>query len=197
MSALPKSERLSDQHLKDAKRLFSSLKSCWHEMAKDAGGIPFRKQFSPAKVKSLLPYLYMMELNEDNEIRFRHRGTGIERSTNHRFLIGDHMDTYGPEDWARLHRYFNVIFSGPCAAEADWRYFCRENLVFDMVNYSLPLYGRDKTQRLSIGVMMVWPNYDSELLEHCTDQDYSVCRHGVYLDVGYGVPKGITEIRGR
>lgn len=188
MPAIANDSSLTEANLLYTQKLFASLKSYWQSMAQDAGGIPYRKQFSPAGVRSLLPHLYMLEYVGENEMQFRHRGTGIEHSTNHRFLIGDHMKNYGEKEWKLLQRYFKVIFSGPYGAEGEWRFYCKDDRVFDMLTYSLPMYGKTEGERIALGLMMVWPNYEPSLKDKCRTYDYDECRRAVFLDIGYGEP---------
>ena len=188
---------LTDQDFEFARELYAQLKSYWQSLYDAEGGIPFRRQFHPSKIKGLLPYLYMTEWTEDDKVKVRHRSSGIEQATQYRFLAGDHLKNYSDEEWEQLGRYFETIYAGPYGTEGDWRYFTRNGEVYDAITYSLPLYGRDESQRLSVGVMLLRQNFELDLIEKCTEIDKSELLHAVYLDVGFGTPEDAITVDGR
>lgn len=191
------SAALSDLDIEYAKNLFTSLKSCWITMHSERGDIPLRKQFNPGKVRELIPHLYMLEWTDGDQVKVRHRSSGLEQATLHRFLVGDHLRNYTEKDWAIMGLYFDAIFAGPCGAESDWRYFTKEGEVYDTITYSLPLYGRDESQRLAVGVMLIRQNFDPSLVEQCDGADRSQILHARYLDVGFGVADDAPNFFGR
>lgn len=197
MSALPEMSSLSNVDYGYAEKLYFSLKSYWLSLYSEGDCIPLRKQFSPAKVRSLIPNLYMLEWIDGGQIKVRHRGTGIEQATGSRFLAGAHLKNNSAAEWAQMERYFDTIFSVPCSAEGDWRYYTKEGEVYDAVTYSMPLYGQDDSQRIALGIMVLRRNFDQDLVDKCDGVDRADILHAVYKDMGFGVQEGVPVIVGR
>lgn len=188
---------LTNSDFSIARKLYTDLKSYWLSLYREQDRIPNRSQFNPAKIRNLIPFLYMVERTEDAKMKVRHRSSGIEEATQFRFLAGEHLQNYTEEEWEQLERYFKTIFAGPYGTEGDWRYFTSDQEVYDAATYSLPLYGRDETQKLSVGVMVLRQNFDQDLIAQCTDKDRSELLHAIYLDIGFGQPSGAITVTGR
>lgn len=174
---------------------FKDFIALWQQLAAEAGGVPGRQQFNPVSVPKLLPSLYMLEWTGSGVSEVRLRGTGIEYSTQHRFTVGDHFKNFNDAEWAMMGRYFDTIFGGPCGATSRWRYYTQSGDVYDADTVSLPMWGKDGTSRLAIGMMSIAQNHDPGLSRGEQAGVTSDVLSATYFDVGYGVPEGAREIQ--
>lgn len=78
----------------------------WYELAAQAGGVPPRDAFDPARVPKLLPRLIVLEHLGDQDFRYRLLGTEVDRFTKARYTgrRTSEIDGHGPGN--RIHALY-------------------------------------------------------------------------------------------
>lgn len=78
----------------------------WYELAAQAGGVPPRAAFDPARVPKLLPRLIVLEHLGDQDFRYRLLGTEVDRFTKARYTgrRTSELDGHGPGN--RIHALY-------------------------------------------------------------------------------------------
>lgn len=82
------------------------LAGYWYELAAQAGGVPPRAAFDPARVPKLLPRLIVLEHLGDQDFRYRLLGTEVDRFTKARYTgrRTSEIDGHGPGN--RIHALY-------------------------------------------------------------------------------------------
>ena len=91
------------------------LAQYWFDLAREAGGVPLRSSFDPARVAKLLPRLIVVEHLGDQEFRYRLLGTEVDRFTKSRYTgrRTSEIDGHGPGN--RIHSLYvaTLAFARP------------------------------------------------------------------------------------
>jgi len=159
----------------------------WRELKGD-DPLPKRSQLKPADVKTLLPFMSVVEhIPERQSAKFRLLGTAVEERFGKNFA-GQEMPI-GEEFQARnamAHMLANV-FSLPCGCRVvvEEEYRTMRKGVVESIN--LPFAGPDGQARFAISVAKQISEYIRDLTEERGLEGQNVFEYD-YMDIGFGVP---------
>ncbi len=166
---------------------FEVFHNYWRTLASDAGGVPTRAAFSPAVLKDLLPFVFIIERRSPDDLHIRLAGSAIEQVLGFAATGKNYLEICYKVDAPFFKQVFTDMAEVPCGA------FFRRDIhlaggdIYSLNTRCLPFTDKEGSVRYIIGVAGVGNNlvltaYDPPVL------DFSNITAHHYIDVGFGLP---------
>jgi hypothetical protein len=153
------------------------------------GSTPFKKDFNPAKVRSVLPYVALYRIASPVEITLRLIGTEIEKVFGC-YKEGANVLSALPEDRHQVViHFFSEVAKYKCATFQDELLVLGSGMMLDALTVAFPLLDTNGEARYRISVTSLSENsWNLGLIG-----DFEVTHHTVrnleFFDLGHGVPE--------
>jgi len=173
---------------------FTKLIKCWQSLPKSEGNAPFKNAFSPIKIPSLVPSLFLLEREDSGFLDVRLVGSELEEKG---FLSprgSNVFETMMKASWEFYDRFMERCGSQVCAGHLSRRIIASDGLIHRIESLQLPLADADGAPRFVIGVMLVSASGNREGAP-LTGQRYRRLGKPVegsltyeFIDLGHGIP---------
>ncbi len=161
----------------------------WQNMVRrEPGQIPYRHDFDPARIKTLLPHTFVGEAQDENTFMIRLTGTWIEQFTGKARPNDNVFNNYKSREKEQYKTFINNIFKYPCVGLMDRSIILKNREEFSFKSIYCPFNDNIGNPRFIIGVshlrgMKNWHVDDFvKLLKKTVFNSFE------YIDVGYGKP---------
>jgi hypothetical protein len=122
--------------------LMKSFYDYWLSLPRESGQIiPSRKSINPAKMKSILPYFFLSEWKNDNEIINKITGTNLDEVLGANFTGINFLKNYDGERLKFYQQYWSALRTTPCGAQLDRQVNFPNGKIYQMSSLHLPLLG--------------------------------------------------------
>lgn len=161
----------------------------WKAMPRrEAGQIPYRHDFDPARIKTLLPHTFVGESRDENTFMIRLVGTWIEQFIGQTNSDDNVFNNYKTKEKQQYKEFIKNIFEYPCVGVMDRSLILSSRDKFSFKSIYCPFNDNMGVPRFIIGVshlkgIRAWQVEDfTKLLKK------SVFNKFEYIDVGHGTP---------
>lgn len=159
----------------------------WKSLRRPGEGlIPRRSDFSPAAIKSLLPYIFIVDI-EQHDARFRLVGTAMTERAQRELTGLRYSQLSTPAQLENSLARANLAFSHPCGLYRHFEEKYGQDFACIVELTMLPLLSDGPLPKQTVCLAMP-RNYDElsdvshDRFKIAADRDYSV------IDIGAGVP---------
>lgn len=161
----------------------------WKTMVRrEAGQIPYRHDFDPARIKSLLPHTFVGELRDENAFMIRLVGTWIEQFIGPARPNENVYNNYKVDEKNKYKEFMNNIFSHPCVGIMDRSIVLENNKTFSFKSIYCPFNDNNGVPRFIIGVSHLKDTKTWRTNNFVKLLKKSVFNKLEYVDVGFGTP---------
>lgn len=172
---------------------FEVFHTYWRTLARDAGGVPARTAFSPAAVKDLLPFVFIIERRTPDELHVRLAGSAIEQVLGFGTTGKNYLEVCNEADAPFFKQAFTDMTSVPCGGFFRRDIHMTNGEIYSLTTGCLPFADEEGNMRYVIGVVGVGNNlvltaYAPPVL------DFSNITAHHYIDVGFGLPDEIPAL---
>lgn len=170
----------------DLTRVSRALMDYWQDVRGD-DLVPARRLIQPAAMKSLLPFVMLLDWQGERKLIYRLAGTEIARGFGMELRGHNLFDFTAEADHAAQERSMAAICDHPCGLVAELVFAGRYAMPQEYQVFHLPLADDDGAHTKMIGVISATQrDYDPHELEGPSRvQGY---RAWEFFDIGAGVP---------
>lgn len=166
---------------------FEVFHNYWRTLASDAGGVPARTAFSPAALKDLLPFIFIIERRTADDLHIRLAGSAIEQVLGFGTTGKNYLEVCNKADAPFFKQAFTGMAETPCGGFFRRDIHMAGGEIYALNTRCLPFTDKEGNVRYMIGVAGVGNNfvltaYDPPVL------DFSNITAHHYIDVGFGLP---------
>lgn len=171
---------------------FTKLIQCWQAMPRELDQAPQKTTFSPVKVSSLMPFLFLVEREEKGDLVVRLMGSELEETLG--FRSGDRrvFDAMFRQDWSFYDSFVERCATHICGGQLLRSVKLKDGLVRDVESLHVPLADKDGVARFMLGVMTMRTNRDTSVDQVFTSPKSAILNYQ-YVDLGCGLPP-VSEV---
>ena len=137
----------------------------WFELAAEAGGVPPRSAFDPARIERLLPRLIVVEHVGGQDFRYRLLGTEVDRFTKARYTGKRTSEIEGHGPGNRIHALYVATLAFECPIGMALPYVGRSTVCTAVRQIAVPFRsGEEPDQIVSLIEFVMKPNVIPRLL---------------------------------
>jgi hypothetical protein len=145
---------------------FTKLIECWQAMPRAAGQAPQKTTFSPVKLSSLMPFLFLLEREENGYLAVRLLGSELEEKFAYAPQGGPQLpdsnimggnsvfEAMMHENWQSYDRFMERCGSQVCAGRLARSVRSPDGLIHKIESLQLPLADAEGRARYMLGVMI-------------------------------------------
>lgn len=174
---------------------FYKLIECWRAMPKDAGHAPYKSSFKPADLFSLMPFLFLLEREENGYLAARIVGSELEERLPYSPQGTNVFEAMMQESWGFYDRFMESCGEQLCAGRLKRCIAAPDGLVRTIESLQLPLADSSGRPRFILGVMVVsatdrWENKPpvNKKYNLMGGPKETILKYD-FVDVGCGVPE--------
>jgi hypothetical protein len=161
----------------------------WQSMKRrDGGKIPYRHDFDPARIKSLLPHTFVGESRDENTFMIRLIGTWIEQFIGQAKPNDNIFNNYKTKEKEQYKNFIKNIFNHPCVGYLDRSIILHNRERFSFKSIYCPFNDNLGEPRFIIGVSHLKGVKDWHVDDFTKLLKKSVFNSFEYIDIGYGKP---------
>jgi len=173
---------------RDSKVLFNY----WQELHGFCRGVPMKSSLNPARIKQILPYLYIIERLNDGEIYLRLAGTALDQLAGFPMTDKNLIRLVGESDRDFYAEIYRQLCSTPCGTLLERVLFLDQGDCFETQTLSVPLADTNGDVLFAAGVMagrrLFTPGGGIAVVGQSLFKSFQ------YLDLGYGKPEREPEL---
>lgn len=166
---------------------FKKLIDCWQSMPRLDGQAPKKTTFSPAKVSSLMPFLFLIERVEKGDLVVRLKGNELDETMGCRTRDRCMFDAMMRRDWTFYDRFVSACAEHVCAGRLLRTVRLQDGFLKDVESLHVPLADKDGNARFMLGVMTTSVNRNGGAMESYQSPKAAILNYQ-YVDLGCGVP---------
>lgn len=174
--------------MKTEPKEFSDLIKCWQSMPREGGHAPLKTQFSPSKLRRLMPHLFLLELSKKKEISVRLMGSAVEGVLDRAASKDTVFDTLLSKDWRFYNRFMKACGGAPCAGRFSRSVERPDGVMVKVDSLGVPLADKHGAPRYMLGVIVTQPSSaDQPMTIREVEPSAPISSHE-FIDLGNGVP---------
>lgn len=166
---------------------FKKLIDCWQSMPRPDDQAPRKTSFNPAKVSSLMPFLFLIERVEKGDLVVRLKGNELNETMGCRTRDRCMFDAMMRRDWAFYDRFVSSCAKNICAGRLLRTVRLKDGLYKDVESLHVPLSDGEGNARFMLGVMTTGTNRTASTMESYKSPKAAILNYQ-YVDLGCGVP---------
>mgnify|MGYP003646169963 FL=1 len=181
--------------MKTEPKEFSDLIKCWQSMPKNGGSAPLKTQFSPSKIRRLMPHLFLLELSSKKAINVRLMGSAVEGVLDQTASRDTVFNTLLSKDWRFYDRFMKACGGASCAGRFSRSVERLDGITVKVDSLGVPLADKNGTPRYTLGVIVTQPSSaDQPITIRPVEASTPKSSHE-FIDLGNGVPcyKALAE----
>lgn len=162
----------------------------WQSMVRrEPDQIPYRHDFDPARITSLLPHTFVGEWRDENTFMIRLIGTWIEQFIGKARPDENIFNNYKPHEKKLFKDFINNVISTPCVGYVDRSIMLEGDDEFAFKSVYCPFNDNNGVPRYIIGVSHLKGAKTWQVEDFVKLLKKSVFNSFEYIDVGHGTPK--------
>jgi len=186
---------------------FKKLIRCWQAMPRAATLAPKKTTFSPVNLSTLMPFLFLIEKQQDGILSVRILGSELEKKLNitrpsqrmvprrpevlGRYKADSVFATMMDRDWDFYGRFMDTCTGQLCGGRLNRHIRLDDGRLYEIDSLHLPLADTEGVARFMLGVMLVWPGGCCALAGAKLSPKEAILDYQ-YVDLGAGRPAGLA-----
>lgn len=178
---------------------FCKLIECWQAMPRDAGKAPYKSSFKPADLFSLMPFLFLLEREENGYLAPRLVGSELEERLPYSPQGASVFELMMQESWDFYDQFMESCAEQLCAGQLKRSFTAPDGLVRTIESLQLPLADATGRARFMLGVMVVRASGSLEnkppmnrKFKLASRPEREILKFD-FVDVGSGVPQSVPK----
>jgi len=189
---------------------FTKLIRCWQSMPRAERQAPKKSSFSPARLSTIMPYLFLLEKQPDDLFRVRLMGNELEttlkaagRASSKRRSSRSVIGHYGSDSifaammdtgWQSYSRFMDNCAAQNCGGRLNRKIKRSDGTFCEIESLHVPLADADGVPRFMLGVMLLHSGASGAPATTASSPKEAILNHQ-YVDLGCGVPPRAAKAR--